>query len=137
MGFEKFGVVSYTVETKVNDFVTYLEQGKVMATRCRKCGTSYFPPRMDCSKCLLSDMEWFEIKGNGRLLTYSVVNYGPVGFEDKTPYTMAVVEFEDGIKAFGFLSWDIKESDIKVGMGVKVVPMKLPDDRVSYEFQKV
>ena len=137
MGFEKFGVVSYTVETKVNDFVTYLEQGKVMATRCRKCGTSYFPPRMDCSKCLLSDMEWFEIKGNGRLLTYSIVNYGPVGFEDKTPYTMAVVEFEDGIKVFGFLSWDIKESDIKVGMGVKVVPMKLPDDRVSYEFQKV
>ena len=137
MGFEKFGIVSYTVETKVTDFVTYLEQGKVMATRCRKCGTSYFPPRMDCSKCLLTDMEWFEIKGNGRLATYSIVNYGPAGFEDKVPYALAVGEFEDGIKILGFLSRDIEESDIKVGMGVKVVPVKLPDDRVSYEFQKV
>ena len=92
---------------------------------------------MDCPKCLLSDMEWFEIKGNGRLATYSIVNYGPAGFEDKVPYRVAVGEFEDGIKIFGSLSRDIEEGDIKVGMGVKVVSVKLPDDKVSYEFQKV
>ena len=137
MGFEKFGVVSYTAEAKTADFVTYLEQGKVMATRCQKCGTSYFPPKMDCPKCLLSDMEWFEIKGNGRLITYTIVNYGPAGFEDKAPYTLVIGEFKDGIKALGFLSRDIGEGDIKVGMGLKVVPLKLPDDRISYEFQKV
>ncbi len=136
MDFERFGVVTYTTGSKVGDFVTYLEQGKVMAIRCRKCGTSYFPPKMDCPKCSLSDMEWFEIKGNGKLVTYTIVNYGPAGFEDKAPYILAVSEFKDGMKLFGFLSQEIKEDDIKVGMSVKVIPLKLPDDRISYEFQR-
>jgi uncharacterized OB-fold protein len=136
MGFENFGVVSFTAETKASDFVGYLEKGKVMATRCRKCGTDYFPPRLDCSKCLGSDMEWFEIKGNGRLVTYTVVNYGPTGFENDAPYTLAIADF-DGVRVFGRLSKGMKESDIKPGMILKVLPVKLPGDRIGYEFQKV
>ena len=52
MGFENFGTVSFTTEAKAADFITYLEQGKVMATRCPKCGVSYFPPKADCPSCL-------------------------------------------------------------------------------------
>lgn len=136
MTFDNFGKVSFIAEAKVADFVTYLEQGKVMVTRCRKCRASYFPPKMDCPRCLLSDMEWFEIKGNGKLTTYTVVNYGPTGFEDDAPYILAIGEFGDGIQIFGRLSRDIEACDIKLGMGLKVVPIKLPDERVSYEFQK-
>lgn len=135
MSVERFGKVSFTAQTKAADFVTYLEQGKVMATRCRKCGASYFPPKMDCPRCLLSDMEWFEIKGTGKLLTYTIVNYGPTGFEDDAPYILAVAKFGDGLQIFGRLSHDIQVSDIKVGMELKVVPIKLPDDRIAYEFQ--
>lgn len=137
MGFENFGTVSFTAETKAADFVKYLEQGKVMTTRCKKCGTSYFPPKMDCPKCPSSDVEWFEIKGNGKLLTYTIVNYGPTGFENDAPYTLALAQFGDGLKIFGRLSRDIKEGDIKIGMGVKVIPVKLANGRLSYEFQKV
>jgi len=133
---ENFGTVSFTAETKAADFVTFLEQGKVMATRCKKCGATYFPPKLDCPKCSSSDVEWFEIKGGGRLATYTIVNYGPTGFEDDAPYILAIADF-DGIRVFGRLSKDIKESDIKLGMGVKVIPVKLPGDRIAYEFQKV
>ena len=136
MGFDNFGTVSFTIEAKVSDFVTYLEQGKVMATRCRKCGASYFPPKMDCPKCLSSDTEWFEIKGNGKLTTYTVVNYGPSGFEDDAPYILAIGEFGDGLRIFGRLSKDIKESDVNIGMSLKITPAKLPGDRITYEFQK-
>ena len=136
MSIENFGTVSFTAETKAADFVTFLEQGKVMATRCKKCGATYFPPKLDCPKCSSSDVEWFEIKGGGRLATYTIVNYGPTGFEDDAPYILAIADF-DGIRVFGRLSKDIKESDIKLGMGVKVIPVKLPGDRVAYEFQKV
>jgi uncharacterized OB-fold protein len=136
MDFGNYGKVSFTAEAKAADFVTYLEQGKVMATRCKKCGASYFPPKMDCPKCLLSDVEWFEIKGNGKLATYTVVNYGPTGFEDSAPYILAIGEFGDDIKVFGWLSRDISESDIKVGMVLKIIPIKLPDERVGYEFQR-
>lgn len=136
MSFEKFGIVNHTKESKAADFVTYLEQGKVMATRCKKCETMYFPPQVDCPKCLSDDMESFQVKGRGKLLTYGVVNYGPLGFEDKAPYTLAVGEFEGGIKVFATLSRDIGEDEIEVGMGLKVVPARLPDDRISYELQR-
>ena len=135
MDFSNFGKISFTSEAKVADFVTYLEQGRMMATRCKKCQASYFPPRMDCPSCLTSDMEWFEIKENGKLATYTVVNYGPTGFEDDTPYILAIGDF-GGNRILGRLSRDIKEGDIKLDMELKVVPIKLPDDRVSYEFQE-
>jgi uncharacterized OB-fold protein len=135
VSFENFGVVSFTTETKASDFLGYLEKGKVMATRCRRCGTNYFPPRMDCPKCVGSDVEWFEIKRNGRLVTYTVVNYGPTGFEEDAPYTLGIADF-DGVRVFGRLSKGLKESDIKSGMGVKVLPVKLPGGRIGYEFQK-
>jgi len=137
MGFENFGTVSFTTETKAADFVSYLEQGKVMTTKCKKCGTRYFPPKMDCPKCLLSDVEWSEIKGDVKLISYTTVHYGPSGFEDDTPYTLGAGEFEDGLRIFSRLSKNIKESDIKPGMKLKVVPIKLPGDRISYEFQQV
>lgn len=136
MSFENFGVVNFTTETKASDFLSYLEKGKVMATRCRRCGTNYFPPRMDCPKCIGSDVEWFEIKGNGKLVTYTVVNYGPTGFEEDAPYTLAIADFEV-VRIFGRLSKSLKESDIKPGMVVKVLPVKLPGGRIGYEFQKV
>ena len=39
MGFANFGTVSFTDEAKVADFITFLEQDKVMATKCKNCGT--------------------------------------------------------------------------------------------------
>lgn len=136
MGFENFGTVNFTTEAKSEEFLSYLEQGKVMTTRCKECGTSYFPPKMDCPKCLSSDVEWFEIKNDGKLITYTVVHYGPSGFEDEAPYVLGIGEFGDGLRIFGRLSKDIKESNIKSGMGLKLVPVKLPDDRITYEFKQ-
>jgi len=135
MGFENFGTVSFTTEAKTADFISYLEQGKIMATKCQKCGTRYFPPKMDCPKCLESDVEWFEIT-KGKLITYTIVHYGPSGFEDDAPYILAIGDFGDGLRVFGRLSKDIEESAIKPGMELKVVPVKLPGDRISYQFQK-
>ena len=135
MGFENFGTVSFTAEAKTADFINYLEAGKVMATRCKKCGTSYFPPRVDCPSCLSSDVEWFEVRGKGKLRSYTKVNYGPSGFEADAPYTLALGEF-DGVQILGRLSRDIEEKDIKVGMSLVVKPVKLPNNRIAYEFRQ-
>jgi uncharacterized OB-fold protein len=135
MGIENFGRVSFTTETKAADFVANLEKGKVMGTKCRNCGTVYFPPKMDCPACLSSDVEWFEISGTGTLATYSVVTYGPSGFEDDAPYTLAIADFGT-FKVFGRICKDIPTADLSVGMKVKVVPVKLAEGKVSYEFLK-
>jgi uncharacterized OB-fold protein len=135
MGFENFGTVSFTTEAKTEEFINYLEQGKVMTTRCKKCGTAYFPPKMDCPACLDSDVEWFEIPKIGTLVTYSIVHYGPSGFEDEAPYTIAISDF-NGLRVFGRISKDLKEEDITPGMAVAIAPLK-NGEKIAYEFRKV
>ena len=75
--FKRFGTVSFTSTTKVNDFVDYLDQGKVMGTRCKDCGLVFFPPRAHCYQCLAGNMAWFEVSGTGKLLSYSKLQYAP------------------------------------------------------------
>ncbi len=131
--FKKFGTVSFTAISKTNDFITYLEQGKVMGTRCKDCGATFFPPRSDCSKCLQSNMEWFEVSGAGKLVSFSELTYGPVGFEDDLPYTIALVDYGD-YKVFGRIAKDMPYKDLKVGMGVKAVSNTLPNGQLNYVF---
>jgi len=135
MGFENFGTVSFTAESKTEEFLKYLEQGKVMTTRCRKCGTAHFPPKMDCPSCLSNDMEWFEISGNGKLVTCTTIHYGPSGFEDKAPYSLAIADF-DGIRIFGKIDKRLSENEIHPGMPVTIVPVK-DGAKIAYEFRKL
>jgi uncharacterized protein len=134
MGFERFGIVNYTKETKVADFVKYLDEGKVMGTQCTKCKARYFPPRADCPQCLSNAYEWIEITGKGKLITYVTVNYGPVGFEDKVPYTLGIVDFGEGVQVLAPLTGDIKKENINIGMSLKIMLQQLPGGRLSYEF---
>jgi uncharacterized protein len=136
MGFENYGIVSFTGETKAAAFVDYLAQGKVMATKCRDCGTVSFPPKMDCPDCMSSNVDWFEISGSGTVETYAVVTYGPSGFENDAPYTLAMVDF-GRFKVFGRMNKGIPVEQLAVGMKVKVAPVRLPENRFSYEFLKV
>src|SRR6266700_1819757 len=48
LGFEKFGRFGYVSQTKINPLLSYLEKGQIAATRCKKCGRTYFPPRAEC-----------------------------------------------------------------------------------------
>jgi uncharacterized OB-fold protein len=135
MGFERFGTVSFTAQTKVDKFVDLLAGGKVAGTKCKSCGKTYFPPRADCSNCLSSDMEWFEIAGPGKLISFSTLMYAPTGFEEDLPYTIALAQFGD-VKIFGRMSKDLKEEDMEIGMDLEVVPVKLQGEKVAYELRK-
>jgi uncharacterized OB-fold protein len=133
--FKKFGTVSFTSISKVNDFVDFLEKGKVMGTRCKECGLVFFPPRANCYKCPSSEMEWFEVSGKGKLITYSKLKYAPVGFEGDLPYCIALLDYGD-YKIFGRIASDIPEEEIKLGMEMKTVVNELPNGQLNYVFQK-
>lgn len=137
MSFSKFGKISYTSETKVADFVKYLEEGKIMATRCSKCGKLYFPPRADCPNDLSTELKWEELSGKCKLVTYTVVNFAPTGFENEVPYTIALAECEEGVKVYAALSKDINENEIRIGMDLQLTPVRLPDGKMTYELKKV
>lgn len=133
--FRKFGTVSFTAITKTNDFIDYLEKGKVMGTKCKDCGAVYFPPRSDCFKCLDSNMEWFEVSGAGKLLSFSELKYGPVGFENDLPYTIALLDYGD-YKVFGRIAKDVPYEELVVGMELKTEPTAMPNGQLSYVFKK-
>ncbi len=135
MSFERFGTVSYTAQTKVDKFVELLDEGKVAGTRCKNCGTAFFPPRADCYECLASDMKWFEISGPGELLSFSTLFYAPTGFEGDLPYTIAVVRFGE-IQIFGRMSKEMKEEEMEIGMALEVAPVQLEGEKLSYEFRR-
>ncbi|UCF91185.1 MAG: Zn-ribbon domain-containing OB-fold protein [Desulfobacterales bacterium] len=133
--FKKFGTVSFTSTTKINDFIDYLENGQVMGTRCKVCGLVFFPPRADCYQCLASNMEWFEVAGRGQLVTYSKLEFAPVGFQEDVPYCIALVDYGD-YKVFGRIAGDVPEGDIQIGMEVKTVVNRVANEQFNYVFQK-
>ncbi len=133
--FKKFGTISFTSITKTNDFIDFLEDGKVKGTRCKDCGLVFFPPRADCYKCLASNVEWFEVSGSGKLVTYSKLEFAPVGFQDDVPYCIALLDYGK-YKIFGRIAKDVPEDEIKVGMEMKTVVNKTSNEQLNYVFQK-
>lgn len=120
--FSWFGKVSFVPFSKVADFAVHLKDGRIMGTKCKKCGYQTFPPRADCPKCLSGDFEFTEYSGKGKVYTYSTISALPLGFDDMGEYTCTVVELEGGGRCMAWLGESIPISDIKIGMDVQVVP---------------
>lgn len=133
--FKGFGTVSFTSQTRVNDFVDHLEQGRVMGTRCKDCGRVFFPPRADCYQCMADNVEWFEVSGTGKLITFSKLEFAPVGFENDLPYHIALLDYGD-YKVFGRISNDVAEDEIEVGMSMKTVTNRVANGQLNYVFKK-
>ena len=82
-------------------FELFLNEDRLMGSRCNKCGARYLPPRPICIECYDSEMVWFESKGKGKLVAFTSIVVGPPfmieeGFNRKNPYCVGVVELEEG-----------------------------------------
>jgi len=135
MDFGNLGVVSFTRQAKSTAFVDALAEGRLTGTVCKTCGKKYFPPRMDCAGCLDSEVEWFDIKGPGKLVTFSRIEFGPSGFEEVQPYTLGIVEFPEGVRVLAKISNKVDPASIKAGMALKPVPQQLNEEKLTYEFE--
>lgn len=133
MVMENFGKVCYVRGSRVAKFVDYLKEGKLMATVCKQCGKLYFPPRSECIECLGQEMDWKEISGNCKVLTYTTLHFGPAGFDEDLPYTIVLVELDEGAQVLTRLSKDVDPSKINVGSRLKLRPVKLAEGKVTYE----
>ena len=103
----------------IEQFYKYVEQGKLMGGRCKKCGTTYLPPRPLCTKCFSKDFEWVEISPKGKLLTYTIIHVAPVQFQSMAPYAVGIVQLENGLKIPGMIR-DVEHEKIEIGMELQV-----------------
>ena len=99
----------------IEQFYKFLQQGKLMAGKCLKCGKIHLPPRPLCSNCHSNEFTWIQVSGKGRLLTYTVINVAPQQFQALTPYAVGIVEMIGGLKIPGMIQ-DIKQEQLKIGM---------------------
>jgi uncharacterized protein len=137
--FKWFGKVNYSPYTKVSEFADHLKAGRLMGTRCRDCGTTSYPPRADCGACLSGKFEFVELSGRGTLQTYSRVTAAPAGFEDLAPYTVGVVDLEEGGRALAWFGETVPEEEIRIGMDLQVVPRifeEMEELKVYYSLEK-
>lgn len=74
-------------------------QRKLVVQRCKACGVFRFPPERGCYECGSQDSEWKEVSGLAKLHTWTVL-HPPVlpFFNDKTPFPVAVVELDEGVR---------------------------------------
>ncbi|MGD9125073.1 MAG: zinc ribbon domain-containing protein [Desulfarculaceae bacterium] len=133
--FQRFGTVSFTATTKVNDFIDRLEQGQVAGTVCKTCGTKFFPPRAHCYKCLdKAEIEWFPVSGKGTLLAYSQLMYAPIGFNEDLPYCIATLDYGD-YKVFGRIG-NVPPEELSIGMELVTEVNTLPNGQLNYVFNR-
>jgi hypothetical protein len=81
----------------------FLNEEKLMGSKCKKCGALFVPPRSICIKCYSLEMEWVEMKGKGKLTAFTCIAVGPPlmiqeGYDRKHPYCSGVVELEEGAR---------------------------------------
>ena len=134
-------------QTKVKRFVDELAAGRIMATRCKKCGKTYYPPVADCSNCMQSDMEWKQISHEGILATFTKIHVPPEHFAVRQslmpfssiqfePCPIGLLEVEGGLKIMGWMpKADVKK--IKVGMKMKAMSQVLPDGNITIVLEPV
>jgi uncharacterized protein len=64
--------------------------------RCADCARFYFPPQPWCPLCLGASVEWRAVSGRGTLHSYVISHVAAAGFEGEVPYSIAIVELDEG-----------------------------------------
>lgn len=100
---------------------------KLLLQWCTACGHAIYYPREACPTCLGRDLEWRESPGRGRVYTYTV-EYRPQNPNMPAPYTVALVELEEGVRVMTNVVGCPPE-EVLVDMPVTVTWEELSDGR--------
>lgn len=88
-------------------FWTAAAQRKLVVQACPACGYLRWPPGPLCPECQAEGGTWTEITPAGTL--WSIATYHRAldpAFADEVPYTVGLVELDDGPRMYGRMSGD-------------------------------
>ncbi|ALK04584.1 MAG: Zn-ribbon domain-containing OB-fold protein [Methanosarcina thermophila] len=96
-------------------------------TRCSECGEYFYPPRNVCVNCRRGgEIEPYTFKGTGEIVTYTFIHTAAEGFEIQAPYTLAIIQLDEGPRLTSQVVGDPEK--IHIGMRVRSVFRKLGED---------
>ena len=120
-----------------NEVARYRLQGE----ECTECGAKYFPARPVC-KCGSTTFKPHKLAERGEVVTWTTILNAPIGYERYAPYTVALIELEDGCKLLSQIV-DVVPEEVKAGMKVEAVFRKVKEDgkdgiiQYGYKFRPI
>ena len=91
---------------------------------CPNCNSKIFPPRDICPECGEDARTTYQFSGRGEVYSHTTVYQAPSGHEDSAPYSVAIVQLEEGPLVTAQLT-DLGDREVKIGMPVEMVTRKL------------
>jgi uncharacterized OB-fold protein len=106
----------------VEEYLQNIQDGKFKAYKCVDCGMVIAPPSGSCYGCGSSKMEWTEVSGKGKLVSFTVIHIAPDEFAEEVPFYIAIVELIEGTRVSArLLGYDpLKPEDVLLGSDVKL-----------------
>jgi uncharacterized protein len=94
---------------------------------CPHCETKIFPPRDVCPNCGDEAKNLFQFSGRGEVYSFTTVYDPPAGYEENSPYTVALVKLEEGPMVTAQLT-DLGTDPVSIGTPVEMVTRRLRQD---------
>jgi len=94
---------------------------------CPHCDAKLFPPRDICPECGHEARHGYTFKGRGEVFSYTTIYDAPAGYEETTPYTVALIKLEEGPMLTAQLT-DLGGQPVGIGMPVEMVTRRLRSD---------
>lgn len=91
---------------------------------CPNCEEKIFPPRDICPDCGEEARDLFQFSGKGSVYSFTTVSDAPTGFEESAPYTVAIVQLDEGPLVTAQLT-DLEKHKVEIGTPVEMVTRKL------------
>src|SRR3989344_2692037 len=99
----------------------------LIGTKCKTCSQLFFPPKTLCPNCRRKgDLEEFQFSGKGEIISYTVIQTPPEGFEAFAPYAIGLIKLAEGATISGQIVGD--NSKLEIGKQVKPVFRKMYED---------
>jgi uncharacterized OB-fold protein len=108
-------VYEYTAGVAGEKFLRGLQEGRILAARCGKCGTRYLPPKAYCVSCFQRISNFREVGPAGTVTALAEVHENFDGSRRKKPQRMAYVTFH-GVT--GGIIHKVSGAGLKVGSRV-------------------
>ena len=101
-------------------------EGRLRVQRCAACGGYVFIPQPLCTHCQAGPLEWVDSTGRGTLYSFTTV-HRPQRPEFQVPYTVAIVELEEGFHMLTNLI-DCAPEAMRIGMPLEVTFRKMSEE---------
>lgn len=97
----------------------YPQRYRLEASKFKKSGKTYFPPRDIDPETGETDPEIVRLPETGKLVTYTVIRVAPNQWGDLSPYAIGIAELTDGTRIMAQMT-DCDVEEVKIGMEVRI-----------------